>query len=1072
MKKYSSLLLTLLAVVLLAAAGTGCSAKAKKIYHLQRATKFYAANDYDRAEIEYLNVLRNDPLNAEAIGKLGTIYFDEGRVQRAAPFVAKGSALATNDLSLRLKLGYIYSAMGRNSEAQAAANFILDRQPQNDEAPLLLAEASLTRKDIETTQRRLQALAHTGDRATLEVALGSLALRSHDVPAAMPAFQRAQALDAKSPAVYSALASLSWAKNDLAQAAANFKQAAALSPPRSPRQMQYAQFVLQTGDFATGQEILDALVKQAPDYVPALMGLAEIAAAKTNFTESARQLQKVLARDPDNFDALSFDGRLKLAQGQPDAAETALERLTRLFPQVAAAHYQLATAFVAQGENVKAINSLSRALELDANNTDAILLLANVQIKNRNPNPAIVSLERLTQNQPQLVAAQLLLADAYRQAGRPERAMAIYLPLEKNSPQNPQLPLLIGSAFLEQTNYPQARQEFERLRVLQPDNRLALEQLVNLDLAEKNFPAAQRRVQTELDKYPKVDELRLLLAKVFSTAGNSAQAEATLLKTLELSPENQAAYLMLAQLYADAKQNAKAIAQLDAVLAKNPKNVPALMLAANIQSDNQDYKKAAAVYEQLLQADPKFSPALNNLAYIYSENLGQLDRAYELAKQARELLPYDASTADTLGWIYFQRGAYSTALGLLQASAAKLPAEPEVQFHLGMVNYMLGNEEVARAALQYARQSSQVFPGKDEAGRTLELLAINPQTADAAARSLLEKRVAEKADDQVALGRLAAIYLRADNFDKAGSAYEKVLVANPKNLTAMLNLIQIYSRTDVAKAYSMAKDAYKSAPNNSEVSHWFGRLAYQSGDYKLAATLLQQTSQNQADNGSVWFDFAQAAYSVGRITAAQAALQSAVQLNLAAPQMTEARRMLDLLNLAADPAQAATASARVAEILKAEPGYVPALMAQAVGAERQMSLAVAEADYEKILERYPDFSPVQRQLAILYSRETAKASRAYTLAVKAREVFPADPALTKAVGLIWLQQGDAAHAVKQLTDAAAMASTDAETYFYLGTAQFQLKNRAECKAALQQALALQLAPAQATAAHQMLDKLK
>jgi tetratricopeptide (TPR) repeat protein len=1072
MKKNLSLFLILLAVVLLAAAGTGCSAKAKKIYHLQRAAKFYAANDYTRAEIEYLNVLRNDPLNAEAIGKLGSIYFDEGRIQRAAPFVAKGSELATNDLSLRLKLGYIYSAMGRISDAQAQANFILSRQPQNEEAPLLLAEASLTHTDIEAAQRRLQALARGGDRAALELALGSLALRGHDVAAAAAAFQRAQTLDARSPAVYSALASLNWAKNDLAAAAANFKQAADLSPPRSPRQMQYARFVIQTGDLATGQKILDGMIKKTPDYVPALMGLAEIAASQTNFTESARQLQFVLARDPDNFEALLFDGRLKLAQGQTDAAVVELERLTRLYPQVAPAHYQLATAYFAQAENVKAINSLSRALELDANYTEAILLMAEAQIKNQNPNPAIVSLERLTEKQPQLVQAQLLLADAYRQAGRPDRAMAIYQPLEKSFPQNPQLPLLIGSAFLEQTNYPQARQEFERLRALQPDNLQALEQLVNLDLAEKNFPAAQRRVQTELDQKPNVDDLRLLLAKVFSTAGNFSQAEATLLKTLELSPENQGAYLVLAQLYVDAKQNAKALDKLNTVLAKNPKNIPALMLAANIQSDNQDYKKAAAVYEQLLQADPKFSPALNNLAYLYSENLGQLDRAYELAKQARELLPYDPNTADTLGWICFQRGTYPTALGLLQESAAKLPAEPEIQLHLGLANYMLGNEAAARAALQYARQSSQVFPDKDEADRCLALLAINPQTADAATQTLLEKRVAEKTDDQIALGRLAAIYQRAGNFEKAAAAYEKVLQANPQNLPAMLNLIQIYSRTDVAKAYQMAKDAYKSAPNNPEASHLLGRLAYQSGDFKLAVNLLQQTTQNQADNGPVWFDFAQAAYSVGRVTDAQAALQSASQLNLPAAQMAEARRMSDLINLANDPAQAAAASGRVTEILKAEPGYVPALMAQAVGNERQANLPAAEAAYEKILDRHPDFSPVQRQLAILYSREPAKASRAATLAIKARETFPTDPALTKALGLIWLQQGDAAHAAKQLADAAAMDGTDAETYFYLGTAQFQLKNRAACKAALLQALALQLAPAQAAAAHQMLDKLK
>jgi len=65
--------------------------------------------------------------------------------------------------------------MGRISDAQAQANFILSRQPQNEEAPLLLAEASLTHTDIEAAQRRLQALARGGDRAALELALGSLA---------------------------------------------------------------------------------------------------------------------------------------------------------------------------------------------------------------------------------------------------------------------------------------------------------------------------------------------------------------------------------------------------------------------------------------------------------------------------------------------------------------------------------------------------------------------------------------------------------------------------------------------------------------------------------------------------------------------------------------------------------------------------------------------------------------------------------------------------------------------------------------------------------------------------------
>ena len=333
MKNKSSLLLTLLAVLLLALAlaGTGCSAKAKKIYHLQRAHQFFTANDYDRAEIEYLNVLRSDPLNAEAIGRLGVIYFDEGRIQTAARYLAKGSELATNNLELRLKLGFIYSAIGKNAEAQAQANFVLDRQPQNDDAPLLLAEASRTRKDAVATRLRLEALAQKGNRAAFEVAQGRLALRETNFPTAGAAFKRALALDAKSAAAYSGLGTISGMQNELAEAAANFKLAAELSPPRSPRQIDYARFKLQTGNPAAAKEFLDALLKKAPDFVPALMVLAEVAVVQTNFTECASQLNKVLARDPDNPEAMMFDGRLKLAQHQLEAAVAALDRLTRVF---------------------------------------------------------------------------------------------------------------------------------------------------------------------------------------------------------------------------------------------------------------------------------------------------------------------------------------------------------------------------------------------------------------------------------------------------------------------------------------------------------------------------------------------------------------------------------------------------------------------------------------------------------------------------------------------------------------------------------------------------------------------
>src|SRR5580765_6458161 len=111
-----------------------------------------------------------------------------------------------------------------------------------------------------------------------------------------------------------------------------------------------------------------------------------------------------------------------------------------------------------------------------------------------------------------------------------------------------------------------------------------------------------------------------------------------------------------------------------------------------------------------------------------------------MADKARRLLPKEPSTADTLGWVLYRRGEYARAVALLEEGASKLPDQSEVQFHLGMAQYMLGNEGAARLALQKAVEGTKQFDGKDQASRLLALLAIDPKTADAAAVSELQKQ--------------------------------------------------------------------------------------------------------------------------------------------------------------------------------------------------------------------------------------------------------------------------------------------------------------------------------------------
>ncbi|MGH7953032.1 MAG: tetratricopeptide repeat protein, partial [Limisphaerales bacterium] len=633
---------------------------------------------------------------------------------------------------------------------------------------------------------------------------------------------------------------------------------------------------------------------------------------------------------------------------------------------------------------------------------------------------------------------------------------------------------LMGSTLLEQKNEAAAREQFVRALELAPNSLAALEQLVDLDLAGKKYAAAMQRVGKSVKDNPTKAAPRILMAKVFVTEGDTNQAETSLSKAVQLQPDSMSAYLLLAQLYFDSKQNQKALAELDAATEQNPTNISVLMLTGIIHNQEKDYQGAADAYESLLKINPKFSPALNNLAYIYSEHLDQPDKAYALAQQARQLRPDDPSTADTLGWVLFKKGRYPLAISLLQGSADQLPDQPEVHFHLGMAHYMMDDETPARAEFETALKSKAEFSSRAECAECLSILAIDPKTANAAMRAVLEKRVSEKSDDPVALARLAAIYQRDGNSDKAITTYEAALKADPKNVKTMIALAQLYAPKNLQKAFDLAKTAYDFAPDDAEASYVLGKLAYRSGSYKWAFSLLQQTAQTQPDNSSALYDFANAAYSIGKISDAQTAMQTALTLKpgLTPLQANAAKRFLDLTALANNPTQAVASLAHIREILKLQPDYVPALMVSAVIAEQKKNPLSAESAYENVLSRYPDFATAQKELAILYSKNATNTDKAYALAQKARETFPDDPDLAKAFGLIVFQQGDYGRAANLLRTAANEEPGDAELFYYLGLAEYNLKHFAESKTSLNRALTLNLAERQTVKAKQLLAEIK
>jgi tetratricopeptide (TPR) repeat protein len=1074
MKKSIRSVFVLLAAGLLILAASSCSRQARAARHLATADSYFASRQFDEAEIEYKNVLQIEALNPQAISRLGIIYFDQGRIGRTAPFLLKGRELQPNNLELRLKLGQTLLATGKTKEARDEADFILSRNPQDDEAPLLLAEAAVQPREIDEARQRLQGLPPpAAARAPVLIALGSLDFRQHKFKEAEAAFTKAQTLAPESTAANSALGIFYWSQNDLPRAEKALAEAARLAPPRSPKRLQYAQFKIQHGELETGRGLLKEMTLRTPDFLPAWIRLAEISAAEKKYDESAALLAKALARDPLLPDALLLSARLRLAKGENDKAVAELERMKTIYPNSPQVVFQLGLAYLASGDTEKTAKSLSQAVAMAPGFTDAVVGLAGLNIRKGDFSAAIAALKPVVQQRPGLSQAWLLLADAYRGQGNLDDAIAVYRRLSELFPKNAQSPFLMGLILVQQKKPDEARLMFSKTLELAPDYLPALEQLVDLDLAGKQFPVALQRVQDAVTKSPKAPGPQMLLAKIFLAQNDTGKAEAALQKAIELQPDLPTAYFLLARLYVSTNQHQKALANLNQVLEKNPKNVGAQVLVGVIQDQQKDYVAARAAYEKILAIDPKSTIALNNLAYLYSERFDQLDKAYEMAQKARLLRPEDPQLADTLGWIMYKKRQYPQALSLLQESAGKLPTEPEVRFHLGMTQYMLGAEEPARAALELALKPDKEFPGREEARKSLAVLAIDAGNPGTDARAALEKTVADRKDDPVANARLAAVYEREGAVDKAIKVDQAAIEANPGNVQALMSLVRIYTaRHDTAKAFDLAKSARKLAPDDPAIAHVLGRLAFQTGDYQWAYSLLLESARKQPDNPETAFDLAEAAYSVGRVVDAQAAMQTALQAAAPFSRADQARLLLEMIALSTDPSQARAATSRIEQVLKSDPDYVPALEALAAASEQKADPRAAKLTYEKVLTIFPDFSPAKRSFALLCAEDSSDDKKAYSLASKAREAFPDDPELAKAFGVIVYRQGEFARAAGLLQESAGKRKDDPVLLYYLGMAQNRLKKKAESKEALQRALELNLRADLATEARKTLAEMK
>jgi len=1068
---FRSAIVALISAILL---GSGCTKEIRKNRLLARSQSDFDAGSYDKAEVEYNGARQLAPLDSVAIRQLGILYYNEGRLTHAYAFLKKAVELDQKDMQAQLNLGQAAFSLGAIKEARTAAKVVLASEPSNEEAILLLTKASRTRADADETSQLVENLRQTNkDCAAYHLALERMLLLHSDLVGAEREERIALTLDPKSSAAYEDLGDLFLLKHDAKQAGQAYQTAARLAPLRSVMRLQDIDFRIRTGDAAAGKKDLEALSQAAPDYIPAWIFTMKLAFAERRFADCAAAIQTILFRDPGNYDAMAERGILKLAQNDVPGAVEQLKAAEEIYPRVPQIKYELALAYARSGDIIRATDRLNQAILLAPNFNEAILLLADLNGRKGNSSGAIASLNPLLARAPQFRQAYLLLAHSYLNEKNTVLALSTYQRMAAAFPKDPE-PLYRGGMILAQSGQlKQAREAFEKAVQVAPSYAAALDMLVRLDLAEKQPSAATARVQNLIAKYPKSGGPWLLKSEIDLAARRADDAASDLHQAIELEPKLQQAYFNLARLYMASHKTKEAIDQL-AALVDETKSLNAEMEIAAIHTELGQFDVAAADYHKLLSIDPKYVPALNNLAIIDGENLGRLDEAYQIGRQAREAAPDEASVADTLGWILFKRGDLHGALELLQESAGRAPEDTVVQYHMGMAHYMLGEEDPARVAFERAAGAEAATAIKDQAKSRLGVLAVDPETAGPEARADLEKRAAADPKDPIVAGRLAALLARDGAAAEAAAGFENALKLAPNNPRTMLGLAQLYAGPlhDPVKARALAKAAHELIPDDPHTAETLGRLLYRTGDYQWSVDLLEEAARGLPHQPDLMYDLALGYYSVGRISDAAQALQEARSGSGNFSRRPDADRLAAMLAAASSPASAEAAAGMAGVILAQDPNYLPALMVAGLAREEENDPTGAAAFYERILAQDELFAPATRQLARIYVQRTGGDEKTFNLAVKARAAFPTDPDVATTLGIVNYRRGDYGAAARLFRESLQRRPDEAETEYYLGMSHYNLRDLEESKAELQHAIDLRLSEREADDAQHTLDEMK
>lgn len=496
-----------------------------------------------------------------------------------------------------------------------------------------------------------------------------------------------------------------------------------------------AQVELKAGQIDKAAEFLQKAIETDPASNFLKMELAELLIFSQRFGQAIDLLEEILNKDPQNVAAFGIVGRIyqhldkktkakqayenALAAGTTDQSlylslgriyweEQDLKNAARVFQLMAArfadsyaAYYFAGKVLAAQGRQAEAIDAFKRSLELDSTLEEPRLDLIEIYKSQKKTHAVIEAYQALLAVDPQNATAALGLAVFYHDIGQRSAGRQLLLDVGRRVREEPEILGVIYDLYLETREFKSAVRVLNGM--LEGDPQATdLHYLIGVAYDGLNQTREARRHLAQVDPDSRFYNNAVVhSALLLRDEGRMDLAIAKIERALREDPGNADFYLYLGTFYEELERLDDALSTLREGLAVDDGNARLYFRIGVVLDKLGRRHESIESLKKVVRLTPDDADALNYLGYTYADMGIELDQAEVMIREALKLKPDDGYYIDSLGWVFFQRGEYETALKWLLKALALVDDDPVIFEHLGDVYEKLGQKK--KAGLYYRR---------------------------------------------------------------------------------------------------------------------------------------------------------------------------------------------------------------------------------------------------------------------------------------------------------------------------------------------------------------------------------